>query len=216
MRYAAETSLIRGTFGGATIHKKNTAGRTKDAMFHSRNVFGYEAKTTKPTAAKLFTAKAIKAANQADFLLNLNATNPRGTRKKKESALILNNAAQIAALIRAGTIAMGDLSGCASLSGKWGTPLTLVRDKGQKRDHAGAFDRHGQGPLVLRASAGDTPRQDLPPFGDEPAQDIRVFVVYLELLIAKFADLFLEKDLALAVAAIISIAAVVSPIPIAG
>jgi hypothetical protein len=189
-------------------------------MFHSRNVLGYEAKTTKPTAARLFIAKAAKTANHADFLLKLNATNPSGTRKKKESALILNRAAQMVALIRAGTTAMGvgprDRSGCALLSNRSGTPLTLVRYKRQKRDHAGAFDRHGHGPLVLRAGAGYAPRQNFSPLGDEPAQNIRVFVVYLELLVAEFADLFLEKDLALAVAALISIAAIVSPISVAG
>jgi hypothetical protein len=68
---------------------------------------------------------------------------------------------------------------------------------------------------MLGAGAGNAPGQYFPPFGDKPAQHIRVFIVYFEFLGAEFTDLFLEKDPALAAPAapVVAIPAVQGNIP---
>jgi hypothetical protein len=69
--------------------------------------------------------------------------------------------------------------------------------KGKQGDNPGPLNRYGQSPLVFRAGTGDTPGQNLPPFGDKPAEYIGILIVYFELLGTKFTDLFLKENLAL-------------------
>jgi hypothetical protein len=60
---------------------------------------------------------------------------------------------------------------------------------------ASALDRRSERALVLRAHAGDTPRNDLPAFGDEPREQRGVAPIELQVFVGE------ERiDLALAAA----------------
>jgi hypothetical protein len=70
------------------------------------------------------------------------------------------------------------------------------RYKGKQGYDPRPFDSRRQRPLMLCAGSGNTPGQYLPPLGNKTAQRIRVFVIDLEFLNAKFAYFFLgEKNL---------------------
>jgi hypothetical protein len=62
-------------------------------------------------------------------------------------------------------------------------------------DTSGLFYRQSQSPLVFGAGAGNASGKNLSPFGDEPAQCIRFFVIDFQFLGAEFADFLLEKNL---------------------
>jgi hypothetical protein len=84
-----------------------------------------------------------------------------------------------------------------------------VGNKGKQGNASGPLNGQGQYTLMFRAGAGNTPGKDLAPIGNKTAEGVRVFIVYLQLLGAEFADLFLKIDLApLAAPAIITVAAV--------
>jgi hypothetical protein len=92
----------------------------------------------------------------------------------------------------------------------------LFRHKGEQRDDPRPFNRLGKGPLMFGAGAGDAPGQYFSPFGDEPAQYVSVFIIYFKFLGTEFADLFFEKNSALAAPAtpVFAIPAIYGGIPI--
>jgi hypothetical protein len=83
--------------------------------------------------------------------------------------------------------------------------------KGKQGNVSGLLDSQGQGALVFRAGAGNTPGKYLAPVGDKAAEGIRVLVVDLEFLGTEFTDLLFKEDLSLTAApaeTILAIAAV--------
>jgi hypothetical protein len=72
---------------------------------------------------------------------------------------------------------------------------SLFGDKGKQGNDPGPFNSQGQSPLMFCTGPGNPARQYLSPICDKPAQHIRVFVVYLQLLSAEFADFLLKKAL---------------------
>jgi hypothetical protein len=88
----------------------------------------------------------------------------------------------------------------------------LLGDKGKQGDDPRPLDRQSQGPLMLCTGSGDPAGKDLTPLGNKTAQYIGVFIVYLELLGTKFADLLLKIDLTLAAAtaSIVTVSTVLS------
>jgi hypothetical protein len=69
--------------------------------------------------------------------------------------------------------------------------LTVLhfRDKGNQRHVACAFDSGGEMSLMLRANAGLTSGTDLPPRGDITPMRVYVFVIDLDVIGAKTANL---------------------------
>src|SRR5687768_18389245 len=68
--------------------------------------------------------------------------------------------------------------------------FSLISGVGQERQLARPHDRHPQPALVLRAGAGNPPRQHLASLGDEAAQQLDVLVVdVVDLVRAELADL---------------------------
>src|SRR6186997_863600 len=68
-----------------------------------------------------------------------------------------------------------------------GSPL--IRRVRQQRQLPGAHDGHAQAALMLRARAGNPPRQHLAALGDEAAQQLDVLVVdVVDLVRAELAD----------------------------
>ena len=71
---------------------------------------------------------------------------------------------------------------------------SVASPKRQQRDIARLFDGGGKPPLVRCADAGQPPRHDLAAFGDELAEQPRVFVVDgVNFLDAEFADFLATK-----------------------
>jgi hypothetical protein len=90
------------------------------------------------------------------------------------------------------------------------TGSCLVSDEGKQRDDPGPLNSRSQSPLMLRAGTGHPAGHYLSPIGDKPAQHIRVFVVYFQLLGTEFTDLLLKKNLSFtaAAAAVLTVPAV--------
>src|SRR5437762_366983 len=65
-----------------------------------------------------------------------------------------------------------------------------------QQHRARAFDRGGELALMFRAVAGDSARQNLAAFGHEFLQQIRLFVVEADLVLAEFA-VALDEEIAL-------------------
>jgi hypothetical protein len=121
-------------------------------------------RTTSPITARIQAAHAV-------LQLYLKAVKPRGTRKKKAKTLLRIRKRQIPAAASATIKALRP--GISSDSGE------SVRHKREKGYYPCPLDGQSQSPLVLGAGSGDAPRQDLSPFGNKPAQGIRILIVNL-------------------------------------
>jgi hypothetical protein len=85
----------------------------------------------------------------------------------------------------------------------------LVRDKGQKSNHARPFNGHGKGPLVFCTGSGNTAGKNFSAFGYKAAEYIRVLIIDLQLLNAEFANLLFKENFAFAAAGAFAVPSVI-------